>query len=88
MGQVYESGATIDMGASVQATGEVTWDLTLSRQTEDHIEELARSIKGTPADVLKLSLALFALAVESKSEGKKIAILDQEGHVDREITGF
>jgi hypothetical protein len=88
MGQIYEGAATMTPGISAQAAGEVTWDLTLSRQTEDHIEELARVINGTPADVLKLSLALFALAVESKGEGKKIAILDQEGHVDKEITGF
>jgi hypothetical protein len=66
----------------------VTWDVTLSTQTEACVDQLARDIGGTREDVFRLALALFTLAVEAKHEGKRIAIVDDEGNIDTEIKGF
>jgi hypothetical protein len=66
----------------------VTWDLSMTTRTEAHLDQLARDIRGSREDVLRRALALLTVAVRAKREGKGIAIIDQEGHVDTEITGI
>jgi hypothetical protein len=68
--------------------GLVTWDVTLSTRTEACVDQLATDIGGTREDVFRLALALFTVAVEAKHQGKRIAIVDDEGNVDTEIQGF
>jgi hypothetical protein len=66
----------------------VTWDLSMTTETESHLNQLARDIGGSREDVLRRALALLTVAVRAKQEGKGIAIIDQEGNVDTEITGI
>jgi hypothetical protein len=66
----------------------VTWDLTMTSKTAGRLNQLARDIEGSPEDVLGLALALFTVAVRAKQEGKGIAVVDPEGNIDTEITGF
>lgn len=66
----------------------VTWDLSMTTQSEAHWNQLARDIGGSRADVLRRALALLTIAVRARQEGKGLAIIDQEGNVDTEITGI
>jgi hypothetical protein len=74
--------------APSKEAGVVTWKLSMSPKTDSHVDQLARDIGRSPEDVLGLSLALFTLAVRAKQEGKGIAIVDEQGNIDTEITGF
>ena len=66
----------------------VTWDLRMSPSMESHVYQLARDIEGSREDVFKRALALLTIAVSAKHEGKGIAIVDENGNIDTEITGF
>jgi hypothetical protein len=87
------------MGRAVSASAEsksdlsdkddvVTWKLNMTPKTESHFNQLARDIGGTREDVLKRALVLLTIAVGAKQEGKGIAIVDEDGNIDTEITGF
>jgi hypothetical protein len=65
----------------------VAMSLTLSTETEATIERLAREIHGTKADAFAWGLALLELAVQAWSDGKRLAIVDQQGGLVTEITG-
>ncbi len=66
----------------------VTWKLNMTPKTESHFNQLARDIGGSREDVLKRALALLTIAVGARHEGKGIAIVDEDGNIDTEITGF
>ena len=65
-----------------------TWDLNMSSKMVSHLNQLARDIGGSREDVFKRALALLTVAVKAKQEGKGIAIVDQDGTIDTEITGI
>jgi hypothetical protein len=75
------------LGLSDKANA-VTWDLSMSPSMESHINQLARDIGGSREDALKRALALLTVAVKARQEGKGLAIVDEQGNVDTEITGF
>ena len=66
----------------------VIWDLSISPGMESHINQLARDIGGSREDALKRALALLTVAVKARQEGKGLAIVDEQGNIDTEITGF
>jgi hypothetical protein len=66
----------------------VTWDLSMTPKTESHLNQLARDIGGSREDVLRLAVALLTVAVRAKQDGKKLAIVDDQGNIDTEITDF
>jgi hypothetical protein len=88
MGQSLHASAESSLDLSGEASGAVTWDLTLSQHTEARVDQLAKEIGGTRDDVFKKAVALLSLAVMAKHEGKRIAIVDSDGNIDTEITGF
>lgn len=63
----------------------VNLNLALSPKTESDIERLARDIHGTKDDVFTWALALLSLAVDAKKQGKRLAIVDEQGHVETDI---
>ncbi len=65
-----------------------SFGLTVSPETNEEIERLAREIRGSKEDVFATALALLKLAVNARNEGKRVAIVDRENHIDTEITGL
>jgi hypothetical protein len=68
--------------------GVVTWDLSMTPKTESHLNQLARDIGGSREDVFRLALSLLAVAVRAKQDGKKLALIDEQGNIDTESTAF
>ncbi len=60
----------------------------VSAETDAEIDRLAHAIGGSKEDVFSRALALLKLAVEAKTRGKRVAIIDAEDHIDTEITGI
>lgn len=88
MGTVIPVAVESRATASSDSNADVDQGLAVSPGTEAVIERLAKEIGGTKVDVFSRALALFNLAVESKRQGKRLAIVDADDHVDTEITGF
>jgi predicted transcriptional regulator len=62
--------------------------LDVSPEVNDVLEQLADAVHGTKSEVLRRSIALFALAVQAKQQGKKIGIVEKEQLVSSEIVGL
>ena len=85
MGREVSVTAKSSYGPSGQAEAVVGLNLAISQETDAAIERLSHEIGGTKTDVFAWALALLTLAMEARKKGKRIAIVDQEGHIDTEI---
>ena len=53
-----------------------------------YIEGLALRAGASETDLLTRAFALYAAALQAKQQGKRLAILDPDGQVEREIVGI
>jgi hypothetical protein len=88
MGLEVSASAGSGAGVAVRAQAAVDLNLALSPKTDADIERLARDIGGTKADVFTWALALLTVAVDARKKGKRLAVVDEDGRIDTEITGL
>lgn len=67
---------------------DTTTSLTVPPETDANVEQLARDIGASKAEVFARALALLRLAVDAKGQGKRVGVVDREGHLETEITGL
>lgn len=56
--------------------------------TDANVERLARQMGVSKAEVFSRALALLSLAVDAHGDGKLVGVVDRDGHLETEITGF
>lgn len=66
----------------------VRLSLELSPQLNQTLEDLAAKSHGTKSDVLRRAIALMAVAIQAKSEGKKFGVADKDQELATEIVGI
>ena len=66
----------------------VRLSLDVSPDVYDVLEQLGEAVHATKSDVLRRAIALFALAVEAKQRGMKVAIVEKDQSVSSEIVGL
>ena len=87
MGRVISASAE-DKARFSDNANVVTWNISMSPSTESNIDQLAGEIGVAPENALGLGLALLHVVMKAKKEGKRIAIVDDQGNIDTEITGI
>ncbi|MFO0950804.1 MAG: hypothetical protein U0835_06545 [Isosphaeraceae bacterium] len=68
--------------------GKVHLSLTLNRETDDLLDDLARRIHGSKGDVLRKAVGLFKIALDSHEEGKRVGAVEGGKELDTEFVGF
>ena len=87
MSRVIEVSAQSGFSIGSRASA-VEMNLEVTPQTDAEINRLAEAIGGTKLDALAWGLALLSLAVEARTRGDRLAVVDATGHVAIEITGL
>jgi len=62
--------------------------LDVSRELNATLERLAGSTGSTKSDVLRRAIALMEVAVQAKSQGKKLGVANSEQTLETEIVGL
>jgi predicted transcriptional regulator len=70
------------------AKAEVRLSLIVSPELNATLEKLAEKAHSTKSDVLRKAIALFDVAAEAKEKAQRLAILDGDGKVVKEIVGI
>jgi hypothetical protein len=83
-------GREIHAHAANSATASSTASATLTIPPETHanVERLAKAMGVEKAEVFSRALALLDVAVDAKAHGNAIGIVDSEGHLVNEISGY
>lgn len=66
----------------------VRLSLDLSASLDDTLENLARKMGTSKAEVLRKGLALVEVAVDAKEHGQKLGVADSAQQLKREIVGI
>jgi predicted transcriptional regulator len=70
------------------AKAEVRLSLIVSPELNATLERLAERAHATKSDILRKAIALFDVAAEAKENDQRLAILDRDGKVVKEIVGI
>lgn len=62
--------------------------LHLSPEANDLLESMSEETHSSKSDILRKSIALMKVAIETKREGKKLSIVDSKNHIEKEIIGI
>lgn len=71
-----------------QESSKIRLSLDVSRELNDTITQLAKASGGSKSDILRKAIALMEVAVEAKAKGQKVALVDKDHIVNREIIGI
>ena len=66
----------------------VRLNLTISDDLAQTLDRMATESQQSKSEILRKSLTLFEVARDGKNNGKKLALVDREGHVATEIVGL
>jgi hypothetical protein len=67
------------------STARPTVGFQLSIDTAEHIHGLAQENGVSDTDLMKLGIALAEILTQAKREGHRLAIVDREGRVVRDV---
>lgn len=76
------------LGAPPLAPLPVRLNVTISDDLAEVLDKMSSEGQTSKSEVLRKALTLFEVAREGKREGKKLALVDREGHVTTEIVGL
>ncbi|MBF0372922.1 MAG: ribbon-helix-helix protein, CopG family [Alphaproteobacteria bacterium] len=68
--------------------GMVRLNMTISDDLAQALDRMAAESQQSKSELLRKALTLFEVAREGKREGKKLALMDRDGHVETEIVGL
>ena len=63
-------------------------ELELSGEARQILSELMNQTSHGAEELFIRGLILYKASVDAVAEGKRVAILDEDGEIDQEITGF
>ena len=63
----------------------IRMNVTLSDALYEKLVVFSRESSQSKSEILRKAITLFALLQEGRDEGKKIALVDRNGHVTAEI---
>ena len=66
----------------------VRLNLTISDDLAVALDRMSTESQTSKSEVLRQALTLFEVARDGKREGRKLALVDSEGHVATEIVGL
>lgn len=66
----------------------VRMNITISDNLASELDALSAQDDTSKSEILRKALTLFALAREGKREGKKLALIGNNGQVATEIVGL
>lgn len=66
----------------------VRLNMTISDDLAQALDRMAAESQQSKSELLRKALTLFEVAREGKREGKKLALMDRDGHVETEIVGL
>ncbi len=66
----------------------LTVELRLSPELYTALDQMAEKAHSSKGDLVRKAFALMQVVVQVKSEGKKLAILDQNQNIEQEIVGL
>lgn len=66
----------------------VRFNLLLSPELNERLEQLASANNVTKVEILQKSIALFDVVSEAKAENKRIGILNKDKQLETEIVGI
>lgn len=73
---------------SLTVTKMVRLNITISDDLAEVLDRMADESQQSKSELLRKALTLFEVARDGKREGKKLALVDLNGHVTTEIVGL
>ncbi|MEH2352631.1 MULTISPECIES: ribbon-helix-helix protein, CopG family [unclassified Nostoc] len=71
-----------------QESSKIRLSLDVSSELNETITQLAKKSGGSKSDILRKAIALMEVAVDAKERGEKVALLNKDQTVNREIVGI
>lgn len=71
-----------------QESSKIRLSLDVSPELNETITQLAKKSGGSKSDILRKAIALMEVAVDAKARGEKVALVDKDQAVSREIVGI
>jgi predicted transcriptional regulator len=75
------------MKTNQDSASKIRLTVDVSQELNKTLESLAQASGSTKSDILRRALTLMEVAAKAKSEGKKMAVVDQSNSVITEIMG-
>ena len=66
----------------------VRLNVTISDDLAETLDKISTESQTSKSEVLRKALVLFEVARDGKRDGKKVALIDRDGHVATEIVGL